>query len=108
MPTLPPDPNKIFEITITSFIKVNYEDESENFEEIIKNQTKIYNNKKFIVGNQVEKRFYRTDEVAPSNFGITKLSEEEQISSIVSENSVAQNSGMSLAVCFGLILRLFL
>ncbi|KAF2881947.1 hypothetical protein ILUMI_24229 [Ignelater luminosus] len=108
VPTLPPDPNKIFEITITSFIKVNYEDESENFEEIIKNQTKIYNNKKFIVGNQVEKRFYRTDEVAPSNLGITKLTEEEQISSIVSENSAAQNSVMLLTVCFGLILRLFL
>lgn len=55
--TVPPDPNKIFEVTITSFIKVNYDDDSENFEEIVKNQTKMYNNKKLIVGDQ------KTDDV---------------------------------------------
>lgn len=62
IPTLPADPNKIFEITITSFIKVNYDDDTENFEDLFKNQTKTYNNKKLIVGNQMQddKRFYKT------------------------------------------------
>lgn len=54
---LPADPNKIFEVTITSFIKVNYDDDSENLEELVKKQTKMYNNKKLIVGDQ------RTDDV---------------------------------------------
>lgn len=44
---LPPDPNKIFEISITSFIKVG----SENGD--LMNNEKTYNNKKLIVGNQM-------------------------------------------------------
>lgn len=43
---LPPDPNKIFEITITSFIKVG----SENNEAA--SNEKPYNNKLLIVGDQ--------------------------------------------------------
>lgn len=44
---LPPDPNKIFEISITSFIKVG----SDNGDSV--NNEKTYNNKKLIVGNQM-------------------------------------------------------
>ncbi|KAJ8934925.1 hypothetical protein NQ314_013104, partial [Rhamnusium bicolor] len=47
--TLPADPNKIFEITITSFIKVG----SENFDETEKEDTKMYNDNKLVVGNQM-------------------------------------------------------
>lgn len=41
---------------------MNYEDDTENFEDLFKNQTKTYNNKKLIVGNQMtdDKRFYKT------------------------------------------------
>lgn len=91
---MPADPNKIFEITITSFIKVNYEDGSENFEEIIKNQTKIYSNKKFIVGNQMsdERKIYRVD---PMNLSVTKLKEEEQYTSIMADNMPPLNPSAS-------------
>ncbi|XP_044746258.1 uncharacterized protein LOC123307858 [Coccinella septempunctata] len=63
LPTLPADPNKIFEITITSFIKVNYDDESENFEALIKNQTKIFEKgsvSKLQTRNMEDRRFYET------------------------------------------------
>lgn len=85
--SLPADPNKIFEITITSFIKVNYDDDSENFEEIVKNQTKMYNNKKLIVGNQLtdDVRFFRTDEPEV----IQELKEEQKYTSIVAESSTS-------------------
>lgn len=53
--TLPADPNKIYEVTITSFIKVNYDDDG--VEQVVKNQTKMYSNKKLIVGDQ------KTDDV---------------------------------------------
>ncbi|KAL3286630.1 hypothetical protein HHI36_001129, partial [Cryptolaemus montrouzieri] len=65
LPTLPADPNKIFEITITSFIKVNYDDDSENFEGIIKNQTKIVEKEtlnKLQTRTMQDKRFYETVE----------------------------------------------
>lgn len=44
---LPSDPNKIFEISITSFIKVG----SDNSD--VMNNEKTYSNKKLIVGNQM-------------------------------------------------------
>lgn len=107
---MPADPNKIFEITITSFIKVNYEDGSENFEEVIKNQTKIYSNKKFIVGNQMsdDRKFYRIDD--PMNLSVTKLKEEEQYTSIVAENSSNQVTiiNLTLPLLLSIIARLFL
>lgn len=84
--TLPADPNKIFEITITSFIKVNYEDGTENFEEVIRNQTKIFSDKKLIVGNQMtdDKKYsvFRSD----SNDIKRALTDEERYTSIVAEN----------------------
>ncbi|KAK4884904.1 hypothetical protein RN001_001175 [Aquatica leii] len=107
IPSLPADPNKIFEITITSFIKVNYDDESENFESLFKNQTKIYNNKKFIVGNEMDKRFYKTVEESPSNLEIMKLMEEEKITSVIADNSAVRNSAM-FVLLMGIILRLLL
>lgn len=81
---LPPDPNKIFEITITSFIKVG----SENTVVDTDNE-KIYNNKKFIVGNQMtereivkDKTFFNGDPVQE----VLELKEEEKYTSIVAEN----------------------
>ncbi|CAH1114606.1 unnamed protein product [Psylliodes chrysocephalus] len=81
---LPPDPNKIFEITITSFIKVG----SENTV-VDTNNEKIYNNKKFIVGNQMtereivkDKTFFNGDPVQE----VLELKEEEKYTSIVAEN----------------------
>lgn len=47
IPTLPADPNKIFEITITSFIKVG----ANGTEEVLKEEEKIYDNNKFVVGS---------------------------------------------------------
>lgn len=87
---MPADPNKIFEITITSFIKVNYEDGSENFEEVIKNEKKIYSNKRLIVGNQMSDD-YNIRRVDPMNFSVSKLKEEEQYTSILAENSSSIN-----------------
>ncbi|KAF5290984.1 hypothetical protein FQA39_LY14515 [Lamprigera yunnana] len=108
LPSLPADPNKIFEITITSFIKVNYENESENFESLFKNQTKIYNNKKFIVGNEMDKRFYRTIEETPSNLEIMKLVEEEKVTSVVVADSSAVRNSAMFVITMGTVLRLFL
>lgn len=84
-------PNGLFEITITSFIKVDYEDGAENFEELIKNQTRIYNNKKLIVGNQMtdNKRFYKTLD----NERSLEMKEEHSYTNIV-----ADSSGSSLFV----------
>ncbi|KAK9884048.1 hypothetical protein WA026_004983 [Henosepilachna vigintioctopunctata] len=59
--SIPADPNKIFEITITSFIKVNYNNESENLEAEVKNQTKTIEKStvnKLQTGNMQEQRFY--------------------------------------------------
>lgn len=108
---MPADPNKIFEITITSFIKVNYEDGSENFEEVIKNRTKVINNKKFIVGNQMtdDKKYYRMEE--PMNLSVTKIIDEEQYTSIVAENASHRSiSALGLAQILPILLafRLFL
>ncbi|XP_050295566.1 uncharacterized protein LOC126735579 [Anthonomus grandis grandis] len=85
--SLPPDPNKIFEITITSFIKVNYDDEAENFEEVVKNQKKIYNNKKLIVGNQMtdEVRIFKDDEGEPRL--IQEVKEEQRYTSVKGDSS---------------------
>lgn len=81
---MPADPNKIFEITITSFIKVNYEDDSENFEELFKNQTKALNNNKLLVGNQMrDRKFYKT---IGENPAVLSMSKEEEYTSIVAEN----------------------
>ncbi|CAH1259932.1 unnamed protein product [Diabrotica balteata] len=82
---IPADPNKIFEITITSFIKVGSEvSVNEASDE------KTYNNKKFIVGNQMTERdivkdqgFFRSDPVQE----VLELKEEEKYTSIVAENN---------------------
>lgn len=107
IPSLPADPNKIFEITITSFIKVNYEDDTENFEELFKNQTKIYNNKKFIVGNEMDKRFYKTIDETPSNLEVMKLMEVEKVTTVVADNTAVKNLA-PFAIIVGIVLRLFL
>lgn len=99
-PSLPPDPNKVFEITITSFIKVNYDDESENFEEIIKNQTKHLKNKKLFAGNQMNDEdnqlSFKTPADQPSNFGKSVINEELQYTAIVAETSSSQRQQASL------------
>lgn len=86
---------------------MNYEDDSENFEEIIKNQSKAYKDKKFIVGNQLDKRFYKTIEESPSNREVTKLSEEQHYTSIVAESSGVARGGLT-GLLVATILRLFL
>lgn len=87
--SVPADPNKIFEITITSFIKVNYEDGHEEFEEIVKNQTKVYSNKKLIVGNQMSVEKSGTH----NNLRVKKVTEEQYI---VAENAAASHHSYSL------------
>jgi hypothetical protein len=76
--SIPPDPNKIFEITITSFIKVNYDDKDENFEQVFKQTnrtTEIFasDNKKLIIGNQMTEQ----EENIKKNLRVKKVSEEE-------------------------------
>nr|CAH7724628.1 unnamed protein product [Callosobruchus chinensis] len=82
LPELPADPNKIFEITITSFIKVG-NDKSDPEE--LTNQ-KPYSNKKLFIGDQMtdikEKTFYQTD---PSQ-SVLELKEEKD-TLIVADNS---------------------
>lgn len=97
--TLPPDPNKIFEVTITSFIKVNYDDDSENLEEIVKNQTKMYNNKKLIVGDQKtdDVRLFKNINGKPQL--ISEVKEEQKYTSIMGDaastaNVMFWNSGL--------------
>lgn len=87
LPSMPADPNKIFEITITSFIKVNYEDGAETAEAAQANQTVFLNNKKLFVGNQtLDRKVVRLDE-RPASLGILK---EEEYTSIVAENEATQ------------------
>lgn len=101
---MPADPNKIFEITITSFIKVNYEDGAENSEGAPMNQTTFLNNKKLVVGNQTQdKKIYRVDET-PSSIAITR---EDEYTSIVAESgSVPLECQVPLLML--IVFRLFL
>lgn len=99
---MPADPNKVFEITITSFIKVNYEDESENFENYFKNQTKQLKNKKLIVGNQMNEEdnnlSYKTPADRPANLGKSVINEELQYTAIVAETSSSQRPQGAVAI----------
>lgn len=106
--TLPAKNNKIFEISITSFIKINFNNKTDTFEETIDNRTTIYNNNKFIVGKQMDRRFYKTIEETPSNMGITKLTEEELITSIVAENAAVHSRFVASVLTLGIVLRLLL
>ncbi|XP_018322463.1 uncharacterized protein LOC108735125 [Agrilus planipennis] len=106
--SLPPDPNKVFEITITSFIKVDYEDQNENFEELFKNQTKIMNNRKLVVGTKEEqdKRFYKTvvDEnlMGAQEPVREEIREQNKLTAIIAESSAPNEA----AAIFTLILTL--
>ncbi|XP_018567194.1 uncharacterized protein LOC108907852 [Anoplophora glabripennis] len=95
IPTLPADPNRIFEITITSFIKVG----ADGTEEVFKEEEKIYDNK-LIVGNQMtdlkDKTFYRTDR--PKE--VLELTEEKQYTSIFA----AESSSTTCIVGFTVLL----
>lgn len=110
IPTIPADPNKVFEVTITSFIKVNFEDDSENFEEVIRNQTKVFNNKKLIVGNQItDNKIFRLDDANPSNLSVMKIKEEERYTSILADaTSTAQKLSLSIAAFLFITLLRFL
>ncbi|XP_060536055.1 uncharacterized protein LOC132708006 [Cylas formicarius] len=108
--SLPPDPNKIFEITITSFIKVNYEDDEENFEEMVKNATKIYNNKKLIVGNQMTEddvRYYADNDRSEPDL-VKVLKTEEKYTNIIAENRASSASLPAAFVIVALIKSLIL
>lgn len=112
-PPLPADPNKVFEITITSFIKVNYEDESENFEELFKNQTKTNKNKKLIVGNEMNNEdnrlSYKTPEERPSNLGKAVINEEIQYTAIIADTSASSRpSHGTILFCSSVLLTVLL
>ncbi|XP_017768390.1 PREDICTED: uncharacterized protein LOC108556691 [Nicrophorus vespilloides] len=97
---IPADPNKVFEITITSFIKVNYKDGEENFVEVIRNQTKVFGDNKLIVGNQKsERNVYVGGEEDRPTLRVKKVTEETQ------EQIVMTDSGSPLTqIPFHLIL----
>ncbi|XP_044263592.1 uncharacterized protein LOC123010623 [Tribolium madens] len=104
----PSSPNGLFEITITSFIKVDYEEGSENLKDLIENQTVMYNNKMLIVGNQMtdNRRFYKT--VDDNNLKSLESKEERSYTSIVAENSSsARNFDLAL-ISLLVLFRLFL
>lgn len=104
----PNSPNGLFEITITSFIKVDYEEGTENLKDLIENQTMMYNNKMLIVGNQMtdNRRFYKT--VDDNNLKSLESKEERSYTSIVAENSSSACNFdlalISLLVLFRLLL----
>ncbi|KAJ3637151.1 hypothetical protein MTP99_000633 [Tenebrio molitor] len=101
-------PNGLFEITITSFIRVDYEDGAENLEELVQNQTRIYNNKKLIVGNQMtdSRRFYKT--VDDNNLRSLETKEERSYTSIVAENSSSARNFDLTVISLLALFRLFL
>ena len=103
----PNSPNGLFEITITSFIKVGYEDGAGNLEEIVENQTRIYNNKKLIVGNQMtDRRVYKT--VDDNNLKSLESKEERSYTSIVAESSSSGRNFDLTIISLLALFRLFL
>lgn len=117
LPTLPADPNKIFEITITSFIKVNYDDESENFEAVIKNQNKIFEKgpiSKLQTRNMQDRRFYETvqNQEQTENRPLLIQKEKEQYITVTDQMSSAAigtlgNAFMVLICSFVFLLRVW-
>lgn len=102
--SLPADGNRIYEITITSFIKV---DGAGGVGEVENDITKILNNKKLIIGNQLlEKKSHRIVEEKPDAIGVSRVREEEY-TSILAENSSARLE-INLALLALLIFRLLL
>lgn len=106
LPSLPADENRVYEITITSFIKVDG-----SGEDVENDITKILNsNKKLIAGNQlVEKKSHRIVEEKPDAIGVSRVREEQYLS-ILAQNSSSCldiNSAVSSLIAL-LILRLLL
>ncbi|CAG9813619.1 unnamed protein product [Phaedon cochleariae] len=102
---LPADPNKIFEISITSFIKVGNENS-----EVVASE-KSYTNKKFIVGNQLAEKEFVEDEsifrgVPPQE--VLELKEEEKYTSIMAENSSSPVKAAEISILLVAFARLFL
>lgn len=83
LPSLPADENRVYEITITSFIKVDG-----SGEDVENDITKILNNKKLIAGNQlVEKKSHRIVEEKPDAIGVSRVREEQYLSILAQSSS---------------------
>lgn len=70
IPALPADPNKIFEITITSILKFGDEEV-----EVLKNDLKFLNDKKLFVADQLREKVYHLEE-DPSHLRVEEVAEE--------------------------------
>lgn len=82
LPTLPADGNRVYEITVTSFIKVDG-----TGEDVENDITKILN-KKLISGNQLmEKKSHRTVEEKPDAIGVSRVREEQYLSILAQSSS---------------------
>ncbi|KAI4466988.1 hypothetical protein MML48_2g00009560 [Holotrichia oblita] len=93
--SLPADPNKIFEITITSILKFGDEEI-----EVVKNDLKFLNDKKLFVADQLREKVYHSEE-DPSHLRI----EEEYITAESGSVSIALTSW--LVATLATIYRLF-
>ncbi|GJQ76079.1 hypothetical protein Trydic_g1831 [Trypoxylus dichotomus] len=82
VPALPADPNKIFEITITSILKFGEEEV-----EVLKNDLKFLNDKKLFVADQLREKVYHLEE-DPSHLRV----EEEYITA---ESGSIANAGLT-------------
>lgn len=102
LPTLPADGNRVYEITVTSFIKVDGAGE-----DVENDITKILN-KKLISGNQLmEKKSHRIVEEKPDAIGVSRVREEQYLS-ILAQSSSGRLEINAVASLVLLIVRLLL
>lgn len=101
IPSLPADPNKIFEITITSILKFG-----EQEVEVLKNDLKFLNDKKLFVADQLRDKVYHLEE-DPSHLRVEEVAEEY----ITTENTSSRITSVGLttlaAATLTAIYRLF-
>lgn len=103
LPSLPADENRVYEITVTSFIKVDG-----SGEDVENDITKILNNKKLIAGNQlVEKKSHRIVEEKPDAIGVSRVKEEQYLSILAQSSSSRQAINLTASLVL-LIFRLLL
>lgn len=98
LPTLPADGNRVYEITVTSFIKVD-----STGEDVENDITKILN-KKLISGNQLmEKKSHRIVEEKPDAIGVSRVREEQYLS-ILEQNSSSTRTEINLVASLVLLI----
>lgn len=106
--SLSPDPNKIFEISISSFIHVNYGDDSENFESTFNQTRQQQRNKLYAADHRTEEpdnRLRTSKNLDDRPRGKALITEEVQYTAIVAETNSAMRTHVS--TCF-VALMLFL